>query len=653
MKTFYNLRMALALCLTFVAFALNAQTNVYDDVISQSADHTYLKAAIDEAGLASALQDPNATLTVFAPSNSALEALAVALNTDINGLLALENLDEIILYHAVGTEYYAEDITNGAIITPLNDANTLKLTLTTNNLVLVNQAQVEVADLAAENGVVHSINSVLLPAETVVDIAIDNEFTTLTTAVVTARLLPVLTNPLGEFTVLAPTNEAFETLAENLNTNVAALLELENLADILTYHVIDGEVESDIINNGDIVPAVSTTNSLKFTKTSNGNVYANHAEVMIADITADNGIVHVLNEVLLPSKTVVDVAIENGFTTLATAVITAELLPLLIDPFATQTVFAPNNDAFEALATSLNTTVGGLLELENLGDILAYHVLGAEVESSMLTNGDIVEPFSESNTLKITVTADSKVFVNQAEVIGADVAADNGIVHVLNAVVLPFETVVDVAIDNEFTTLATAVITAELLPALTDPFAEFTVFAPTNDAFATLAEALDTDIEGLLALENLSDILLYHVVSGTVLSTDLENGSVETLNGADITIDITDGVFINNAEVTTADVTASNGVVHIIDAVLDLDFTSVGNLPSVDFNLFPNPSTDLINISQEKASNFQITNINGAVVMQGNLMAIDAVNISSLDNGMYFIQLSNETSNSITSFIKK
>ena len=91
-------------------------------------------------------------------------------------------------------------------------------------------------------------------------------------------------------------------------------------------------------------------------------------------------------------------------------------------------------------------------------------------------------------------------------------------VHAVDGVLLPFETVVDVAIDNGFTTLTTAVATAELLPALTDPYNEFTVFAPTNDAFDALAVALDTDLAGILALPNLADVLLYHVVSGYVPS---------------------------------------------------------------------------------------------------------------------------------------
>ena len=96
----------------------NAQTNVYDDVIAMSSDHTSLTAAIAAAGLESALQDNAGTYTVFAPDNTAFNNLAVELGTDIPGLLALPNLSDILLYHVLGTSVAAADINNGDIVTP-------------------------------------------------------------------------------------------------------------------------------------------------------------------------------------------------------------------------------------------------------------------------------------------------------------------------------------------------------------------------------------------------------------------------------------------------------------------------------------------------------------------------------------------------------
>jgi uncharacterized surface protein with fasciclin (FAS1) repeats len=411
----------------------NAQTNVYDNVIATSPNHTSLAAAIQQAGLVSALQNPTATLTVFAPDNTAFNNLATALGTDINGLLANPELTNILLYHVLGTTVPSSAVTNGAIVTPLNNANTIKMTKTSMGSVYANQAMVNAADLSASNGVVHSINAVILPVETVADIAIDNGFSTLTTAIVTAELLPAVTNPFSTLTVFAPTNAAFDNLATALGTDINGLLALPNLSAVLTYHVLGSEVASTAINNGDITTPLNNANTIKITKTTLGSVYVNQAKVTAADLNADNGIVHVIDGVILPVETVVDLAIDNSFTTLTSAVIKAELVPALSNPFGTFTVFAPTNAAFDNLATALGTDLNGILNLPNLADVLLYHVVGSIALSTDLTNGPITTLQGENVIIDLT----TGVKVNDANVTTADVTSDNGVVHVIDAVLLP------------------------------------------------------------------------------------------------------------------------------------------------------------------------------------------------------------------------
>jgi transforming growth factor-beta-induced protein len=633
-----KIRLFSILAATVFSVQLNAQTNVFDDVIAASPNHNYLEAALLQEGLSGALQNPGASLTVFAPDDQAFEQLANALQTDIAGLLALDNLSDILLYHVLGTAVPSTAVTNGAIVEPLSNSNTLKLTLTGSGNVFVNHAQVETPDLTTDNGIVHSINAVLLPVQTVVDVALDNGFTTLATAVITAELLPALSNPLATLTVFAPTNEAFTALAGALGTDINGLLALPNLADVLTYHVLGTEVPSSAVTNGAIVQPLSTSNTLKLTVTSTGSVFVNQAQVTLADVTADNGVVHVINEVVLPAQTVVDVAINNGFSYLATAVVTAELLPALSEPLATYTVFAPTNAAFDNLAGALGTDINGLLALPNLADVLTYHVLGTEVPSSAVTNGAIVQPLSPSNTLKLTVTSTGSVFVNQAQVTLADVAADNGVVHVIDAVVLPVETVVDVAIDNGFSTLVTAVVQEELVPVLINPLASLTVFAPTNEAFQNLADQLSTDINGLLALPNLTEVLTYHVLGTEVFSTELTAGPVNTLNGSPVTVSLTNGVMINNANVTLADVLAYNGVVHVIDAVLLPIDTQIDQFSNEQVTLFPNPVQDVLTINGE-VLNYSIMDQQGRLIQKGGLMSNKTIDFGVMESGIYFVQL--------------
>ncbi|MFM2039135.1 MAG: hypothetical protein RL432_2074 [Bacteroidota bacterium] len=476
--------------------------------------------------------------------------------------------------------------------------------------------------------------------------------TYLEAALIQEGLVGALQNPNATLTVFAPDDQAFTNLATALGTNVAGLLALPNLDDILLYHVLGTTVPSSAVTNGAIVQPLSPTNTLKITATGAGNVYINQAQVTAVDLTTANGVVHVTNGVLLPVETVADIAIDNGFTTLVTAVVTAELLPALTNPLSNLTVFAPTNQAFQDIADELGVPVAALLGLPELSDILLYHVLGTEVPSSAVTNGALVQPLNNANTLKMTVTGAGDVFVNQAQVTAVDITADNGVVHVLDAVVLPIETVADVAIDNGFSTLVTAVVTAELLPALSDPFSEFTVFAPTNQAFTNLATALNTDLNGILALPNLADILLYHVVGGTVLSNQLTAGPVATLEGSDVIVSLSGGVKINDANVTLADVYADNGVVHVLDKVILESYLGINENNAFSFGLFPNPSNGLVTINGVDNAEVIVRDLTGKTFLNQNVNNNTSLDLNGLSNGTYLVTIVQNGNRSVQTLVK-
>jgi transforming growth factor-beta-induced protein len=380
----FNVRTALvALGLTFSSVSFS-QT-VYD-VISGSANHTSLTAVINAAGLQTALSDPTATYTVFAPDNTAIDDFAADNGLTIPAILGLPQADlqDILLYHVLDIEVGSGAVVNGTTPTPLNTANTLKLTVD-GTAVFVNQAQVNAADLAATNGVVHSIDAVVVVNETVADIAIDSpNHGTLVAAVVEARLLPALTDPNATLTVFAPTDDAFTDALASLGISAGDLLASPDLTDILLYHVLGAEVASGDVTNGQIVTPLNAANTLKLT-TSGTNVYVNQALVSAPDNGATNGVVHVTDEVVLPVETVADIAIDSpNHGTLVAAVIEARLLPALTNPFAALTVFGPTDDAFSIALAGLGITAGDLLASPDLQDILLYHVLGAEIVSGDL-----------------------------------------------------------------------------------------------------------------------------------------------------------------------------------------------------------------------------------------------------------------------------
>jgi hypothetical protein len=210
--------------------------------------------------------------------------------------------------------------------------------------------------------------------------------------------------------------------------------------------------------------------------------------------------------------------------------------------------------------------------------------------------------------------------------------------------------IVDIVVNSaDHDTLEAAVIAAELADDLSGG-GPFTLFAPTDAAFKALPDGL---LQTLLAdpKGELADILLFHVVSGKAMSTDLADGQViKTLLGKDLKVTInTNGVFINGAKVTVADIAADNGVVHVIDAVLvpptDGPTGIVSGATTTYFNLYPNPANQFIIIESEQLSDvlgIQILDLSGKLVQQvdldtpfENLVQLD---INNLNNGIYILK---------------
>jgi uncharacterized surface protein with fasciclin (FAS1) repeats len=227
-------------------------------------------------------------------------------------------------------------------------------------------------------------------------------------------------------------------------------------------------------------------------------------------------------------------------------------------------VFAPTNEAFASLPEGALDAL--LADTDALTEVLLYHV----VEGSVFA-GDLDGVVSTETLAGYPVLFDllDGAKINMSNITVADILTRNGVIHVIDAVLLPPEgDIVETAVAAGFTTLAAALDAGELVSAL-QAEGPFTVFAPTDDAFAALPEGV---LDDLLLPENqsqLQDILRYHVVSGQIFSGNLEDRATPTtLQGQTLTVDLSEGVMINEANVTTADIITKNGVIHIIDAVL-------------------------------------------------------------------------------------
>ena len=653
------------------------------DLVVATEALSVLEAAVIKADLVETLSG-DGPFTVFAPTDDAFVALLEALGDDYNSLddfdteAEIELLTNILLYHVIPAQVLAEDLAEGSVATALAE-NNIEIIASGETFVIGDasetNANITDTDILASNGVAHTIDKVLLPQEaidfvaslqlkTIVELAIATDDLSLLVDALTAAdtnadagLIDTLSGD-GPFTVFAPTNAAFAALLDVLGDDYNSLADFDTeaefdlLVDILTYHVVSGTAAfSTDLSDGMMV---TTVNGADLTVDLTGGVFIEDAsdtpaEVSTPDVEASNGVVHIINKVLLPQeaidfvaslqlKTIVELAIATDDLSLLVDALTAVDTNAdagLIDTLSGDgpfTVFAPTNAAFAALLDVLGDDYNSLADFDTeaefdlLVDILTYHVVsGTAAFSTDLSDGMMV---TTVNGADLTVDLTGGVFIEDAsgtpaEVSTPDVEASNGVVHIINKVLLPQEaidfvaslqlkTIVELAIATDDLSLLVDALTAADTNAdagLIDTLSgdgPFTVFAPTNAAFAALLDVLGDDYNSLADFDTeaefdlLVDILTYHVVSGTAaFSTDLSNGMmVTTVNGADLTVDLTGGVFIEDAsdtpaEVSTPDVEASNGVVHIINKVL---------LPqeAIDF-VTDLQSTDIVELAQSVA----------------------------------------------------
>lgn len=266
------------------------------EVASKAGNFKTLIAAAKAAGLAEALTG-DGPLTVFAPTD---EAFAKLPEGTVEELLKPENkekLKSILLYHVVKGEAMAKDVTSKKQWDTLNGQRIdVK---TTGNSVSIDKAKVVQADIGASNGVIHVIDTVIMPeTKNIVEVAQGaGTFNTLLAAAKAADLAELLGSE-GPFTVFAPTDEAFAKLPEGTVESLLRPANKQALANILKYHVVPGRVYSDqAIKAGRAETAMGQTVDIT---AANGNVMVESARVVTADVEAANGVIHIIDRVILP-----------------------------------------------------------------------------------------------------------------------------------------------------------------------------------------------------------------------------------------------------------------------------------------------------------------------------------------------------------------
>ena len=415
--------------------------NIVDTAIS-AGDFGTLVTALQAAGLDATLADETQSFTVFAPTDAAFAMI----DPDTLDLLLADTdaLSDVLLQHVVSGE--VSSVTaytlNGLSATTASGAEIPVAINSELDTLTFGGATVTTTDIYTTNGVIHVIDMVVVadvelpsPPSSIVDVAVANgSFTTLVAALQATGLDTVLDDPEATFTVFAPTDAAFGLLGQGA---VSALLDdPDTLKNILLYHVIQG---SEVLQDGALTVAQSEANKVEMANgaetalsLANNTLFVNKSAVALADVMADNGVIHVVDQVITvpaakgePTQTIVDIAASNDdFTTLVTALTAADLVTTLSDTSATFTVFAPTNAAFDKIE---DAALGGILDdTDALTAILLKHVVNnSEIDSvsAFAANGADV-PSIGGDSLSVSLQNFSQTVDGASDEVAYDSASE-------------------------------------------------------------------------------------------------------------------------------------------------------------------------------------------------------------------------------------
>ncbi|WP_339653098.1 fasciclin domain-containing protein [uncultured Salegentibacter sp.] len=612
MKTIKFTKLALLAFLAFGLFSCSDDddggdvimpTNTITDFVAENDDYSSLQAALEVTGLDATL-DGSANYTVFAPNNAAFNSFLSA-----NGFSSLDEvptdvLTEILLNHVQEGEITSGALSTGYIesmATGMASDSPLSLYINTEDGVMINGVStVTTADVEVDNGVIHAVNAVIgLPDVTTFATA-DPNFDILVQALTADESFTfvetlMMTDAPAPFTVFAPTNAAFANVLAELELAGLGDIPADLLSSILTYHVVAGSnVRAGDLSDGMMVETLETGS---FTINLGDNVTITDengrtATIIATNIQANNGVIHALDTVLLPENDAIEIETNTIADFVAGNENYSSLLAALEKTGLTSTftgtdeytVFAPDNAAFTAFLND-----NGFNSLDEVPEALLTQVLLNHVQPGTIMAADLSTGYipglavwgASEEPLSMYINTDDGVTINGvSSVTTADVEADNGVIHAVDAVIgLPDITTFATA-DPNFDVLVQALTREESFTfvetlMMSEAPAPFTVFAPTNDAFVGLLDELGVDSLADIDAATLEAVLSYHVVAGAnVRSGDLSDDMVvETLQGGEFTVNLGDNVVITDergrtSTVIAADVQATNGVIHALDTVL-------------------------------------------------------------------------------------
>ncbi|XP_032812450.2 transforming growth factor-beta-induced protein ig-h3-like [Petromyzon marinus] len=504
--------------------------------------------------------DGHATVTYFAPQNEGWTELPTevldALVSNVN-----RELRNALYYHMVNRRLLASDLKHGSTLTSMYEKLGVMVHHYPNGIITVNCARLLKPNNLATNGVVHVIDRVIAPPSTNLRqiLESDDNLATLRAAVAEAGLLDDLEKD-GAVTFFAPTNEAFEKLPTEVLQRI--LSDPIALKALLNNHMVDSlQCSEAVLSNSNL----ETLEGTPLTVGCDGDKLTLNGKAIVTkkDVLARNGVVHLIDDVLVPNsaKSVFELADSAGVTSFIDMFAEAGLKGSL-KPGEAYTLLAPKNEAFS------DTTIFELSD--DIAELLKNHVIKGQVSLYQLYNGQELETLG-GKKIRIFIYRKAICIENSCvSTMGKE--GRLGILHVINKLIhVPERSFLEILqADRRFSTLVELIRTAGLTEKLRSA-GRLTLFAPTNEAFAALPKAELNRLKG--NPKELEALLNFHLASEVLVSGGIVGGAknvLRTLHGGLLEIESSkDGsVLVNGKKVVESDLMATSGAIHIISGVL-------------------------------------------------------------------------------------
>ncbi|XP_031428434.1 periostin [Clupea harengus] len=492
------------------------------------------------------------SFTMFAPSNDAWELLDASVKATLES-----SLNDALHYHMINKRLLTKDLKNDLTVKSMHKSHGLRINHYSNGVVTVNCARIIHGNQVATNGVVHVIDRVIRVVEDTIHNVLDNDedLSSLRTVAEVSGLMDTLKGP-GQFTLFAPTNAAFDKIEGDVMERLMS--DKTILQALLQYHLLSSVQCSEAIMSGSVYETMEGS-TIEIGCDGESLTVNGIKMVMKKDIVTTNGVIHLIDQVLIPNsaKVVMELVSESTFKDMV-----SELgLAAAMQPETEYTLLAPLNGAFTEEVMSMDQR---LLKI-----ILENHILKMKVTLSELYNGQELETVS-GKLLRVFIYRTAVCIENACMVRGSK-EGSNGALHLMRSLIKPPEsTMFDILVaDGRFKIFLSLMDTAGLIELLKQTGA-FTLFAPTDDAFGTLSEE---DIALLKVDANaLRTILLYHFSTGVFINGGLEGGVtnlLKTIQGNNLQLlSVNSSIHVNSIDVPDNDIMASNGVVHVVKTLL-------------------------------------------------------------------------------------